>query len=210
MSIKHKLEWRYATKKFDSEKKVPEEQITELLEITNLSASALGLQPYKFIVIHNKDIIEKLAEFSFNGIEVANASHLVVFASKTEVSAEYVDDYINQTERLRSLESGTMNAARELTHSLMGSKSSEDIFVWSQKQAYVALGTLMIAAADLKIDMCPMEVINSEKYNEILDLDKDNLHACVVGVLGYRKYDDPAQHDIKSRKKLSEITELIY
>lgn len=210
MSIKHKLEWRFATKKFDSEKIVPEEQITELLEVTNLSASALGLQPYKFIVIHNRDIIEKLAEHSFNGIDVADASHLVVFASKTEVSAEYIDNYVDRTEEIRKLESGTLKAVRDLTHKLMESKSPEDIFIWSQKQAYVALGTLMVAAADLKVDMCPMEVINSEKYNEILGLDEQNLHACVVGVLGYRKHDDSSQHDIKSRKPLDEITELIY
>ncbi len=210
MSIKHKLEWRYATKKFDETKIVPEEQITELLETTNLSASALGLQPYKFIVVHNRDIIKQLAECSFNGIEVANASHLIVFAGKTEVSAEYIDEYINRTEDLRDLERGDLQAVRDLTHNLMGSKSSDDVFIWSQKQAYVALGTLMVAAADLKIDMCPMEVIDSEKYNEILGLNEQNLHACVVGVLGYRKHDDPAQHDVKSRQSLDEITELMY
>lgn len=210
MSILHKLQWRYATKQFDSNKLIPEDQMTELLEATNLSASALGLQPYEFIVVHNKELQKELAEHSFNGIDVKSASHLVIFASKTEINDSYVKEYINCTEQIRDLKPGTMKNTEELTLKLMQGKTSEEIFIWSQKQAYVALGTLLLAAADLKIDMCPMELINSEKYNEILALHEQGLHACVVGVLGYRKEDDKDQFLKKTRKELNDIVQLRY
>ncbi|MCD5390037.1 MAG: NAD(P)H-dependent oxidoreductase [Candidatus Pacebacteria bacterium] len=210
MSIVHKLEWRYATKHFDSEKLISEGNITEILKATNMSASALGLQPYEFIVIHNKDLQKKLAEHSFQGIEVENASHLIVFASKTTVNREYIKGYIDRTEKLRGLEKSSMKNIEDLTLSLVGAKSSKEIYHWTQRQAYVAIGTTMLAAADLKIDMCPMEVFDSEKYNEILGLTEQNLHASVVAVLGYRTEGDKDQFLKKTRRDLDDIVQLRY
>lgn len=210
MSIIHKLQWRYATKHFDSNKIISEEHITEILEATNLSPSALGLQPYEFIVIHNKELQRKLAEHSFGRIELENASHLIVFATKTEMNAEYISEYIGHTEEVRGLEKGSMKNIEDLTLKLMSGKSDDEFFTWSQKQAYVALGSTIIAAADLRVDMCPMEIINSEKYNEILELNDQNLHASVVAVLGYRNKNDKNQFLKKARKNLDDIVQLRY
>jgi nitroreductase len=210
MTIKHKLEWRYATKHFDASKKISEEDITYLLETMNLSASALGLQPYKFIVIKDQKIKKELAKHSFQGIDVSDASHIILIASKKEISKEYILDFISRTEKIRGLNKGSLKDLEELTLGLIGAKNKDEIFMWSQKQAYVAMGTLIIAAADLKIDMCPMEVFDAGKYNEILDLHNQGLHACVAGVLGYRKHDDKDQFMKKSRIPLEDMVYLKY
>ncbi len=210
MSIVHKLEWRYATKHFDSKKNITEKNITEILKATNLSASALGLQPYEFIVIHNKDLQKKLAEYSFQGVEVENASHLIVFATKKRVDKDYISEYINRTEKMRNKKPGDMKALEDVMVSIMNSKSENDIYHWSQRQAHVALGTTILAAADLKIDMCPMEIFDAEKYNEILGLSNQNLHASVVAVLGYRNKDDKDQFEKKSRRDLNDMVQLQY
>ncbi len=210
MTIIHKLKWRYATKHFEAGKIIPEEDITQLLEATRLSASALGLQPYKFLVIKNHDLKKELAKYSFHGIDVANASHLIVFASMNEVSDEYIKETIRMTEEIRALEPGSLKDLEDLSIKLIRAKSPEELKQWSQKQSYVALATLILAAADMKIDMCPMEVIDHEAYNQILGLDKENLHATVVGVLGYRKHNDPDQFLKKSRRALNDLVKLYY
>jgi len=210
MSILHKLQWRYAVRKFDQTKNVSEEQITELLKATNLSASALGLQPYEFIIIHDKELQKELQGYSRDQVQIGGASHLIVFATKTEISEDYVLEYIARTEKIRGFEPGGMDDYKKLIFEVAASKTKEDIFHWTQKQAYLALGTLLVAAADLQIDVCPIELINAEKYNKALGLDEQNLHACVVATVGYRSLEDTLHTKPKSRRHLDDITQLRY
>lgn len=210
MSILHKLNWRYAAKDFDTDRQVPEEDITELLQAMNLAPSSYGLQPFEFIVIKNKELQSKLLEFSYGQEKVLQVSHVLVIAARTVVNPDYIKDYVVRTEHLRNLPKGTL---QDFENSILGSfekMSQQDQLAWSKRQAYIALGVLMVAAADLKIDSCPMEGFIPEKYNELLGLDKQNLHATLVIPLGYRAQADSYQSLAKSRRDLADIVTLKY
>ena len=206
----HRLDWRYATKEFDPEKVLEEEVVTELLKVMNLSASSYGLQPYEFIVIKNKDLQEKLVEVSFGQRQVVDASHLIVIAAKTEVDDAYIDAYIANIAKIREQKIQELEGYSQMMKGAVGSKPQSEQLIWAQKQCYIALGSLLIAAADAKIDACPMEGFDPEAYNEILGLDKEGLHATLVVPLGYRAITDGYQHLAKVRKPLGDMVQLKY
>lgn len=210
MSILHKLQWRYATKKFDPQKKVSEENITELLKAMNLSASGSGLQPYKFIVVHNNELQQQLREVSYNQPQVTDASHIIVVAAKTEVVPEYIETYIQRTAEIRGIPTESLKGLEQSLLNNIGSKNSREQLQWAQRQCYLPLATLLIAAADLKIDVCPMEGFIPEEYDRILGLQDQGLHATVIAAVGYRSQDDKLQFAKKSRRTLDDIVELRY
>ena len=203
MTIHDILSSRYATKHYKKGEKVPDEDIRYILESMNLSASALGLQPYRFIVIDDDDTKKKLAEHSFHGIDVADASHLIVIASMKSVSDNYIEKFIRRTEKLRGFKEGELHELEDLTKKIV--HSIDDHFSWTQKQAYLVMGVLHIVAPERGIDMTPMEVFDKEKYDEMLGLEGTNYGSVLVGVLGYRKEGDPDQNLAKTRLPLSEI-----
>jgi len=200
------LRTRYATKHFSGEM-IPDETIEEILEEMNLSPSALGLQPYQFIVVKDPELKEKLAEYSFHGIEVAKASHLIILAGMEKVSDEYIDRFIARTEKLRGLPEGGLKELRELTYRIV--HSIDDHATWAEKQAYLVMGVLVLSAAEKGVDMTPMEVFDRDAYDEILKLSERGLRPVLVGVLGYRDPEDPDQYLAKTRRPLSEMMEWI-
>lgn len=209
MSILHKLQWRYATKKFDPEKIVAEEDITELLKAMNLSASSSGLQPYKFIVIHNKELQQQLRSVSFDQPQITDASHLIVIVAKNEVSPEDIKAYVSRTAEIRNIAASLDGLEQSLLKGI-ASKNPIEQLQWAQRQCYLPLATLLIAAADLKIDTCPMEGFIPEEYDRILGLSEQGLHATVIAAIGYRSREDNLQHAKKSRRTLDDIVELRY
>jgi nitroreductase / dihydropteridine reductase len=209
MSILHKLEWRYAVKKFDTDKEVSEDQITELLEATNLMPTAFGLQPFEIIVVKDKLLQQRLFEHSFGQEKVVEASHLVILAAHKKISSEYIRRFREHTEHIRKLPQDTLLGFENHMLSVFEHMSESEHLAWAQRQAYIALGGLLIAAADLKIDSCPMEGFVSEKYDEILEL-PNGLHTTLVVPLGYRSPEDGLQHLKKSRRELTDIVHLRY
>jgi len=209
MSLLHKLEWRYATKKFDSEKEISEENITELLKAANLSASSYGLQPYEFIVVKNQELQNKLQEAAYGQAQLADASHVVIFAAKKTVSPDYIKNFVQHTAEIRNQDLGELNDYQQSMIDTIGSMSSDQQLSWTQRQSYIALGTLLLAAADLKIDACPMEGFENEKFNKLLELDA-GLHATAIVTLGYRSVNDTYQHAAKVRRPLDDIVTLRY
>lgn len=210
MSLLHKLNWRYATKKMDPEKEVQESDVTELLNAMNLTASSYGLQPYEFIVIKNQELQNTLKAASYDQTQVADASHVIVIAAKTEVSVEYIESYISHMAELRKVSIEDLKGYRDMMVDTMKGMSDDERNQWAQKQCYGVMGTLLLAAADLKIDACPMEGFDNQKYNEILELDKKNLHATIVIPIGYRSSEDETQHAAKVRRPLEDIVNLEY
>lgn len=192
--------WRYATKKFDPSKKVSDQDLETLLEATRLSASSYGLQPYHIFVISNQETKEKLKPASWNQSQITDASHVIVFANTTDFGEELVDDFIENTSTTRNIPIETLKGYSDFMKSKLVSLPSESKDTWTTKQAYIAFGNLMQAAAELKIDTCPMEGFESDKYNEILGLTEKNLNAAVVLVIGYRSEEDQTQHLPKVRK----------
>lgn len=184
MNLIENLKWRYATKAYNNIK-VTEEKVDQILEAINLSASSCGLQSYRVFVVSNTDIQKKLGADSYNG-QISSCSHLLVFASFTDMSSTYIDDYMAMTEKQRGLDAGALSGFRNGLHSYFSSINAEQKALWAAKQAYIALGTALIAAAELKVDATPIEGFNAATIDEILGLKEKGLHSTVILALGYR------------------------
>ncbi len=184
MELINHLKWRYATKKY-TEEKVSDDKIEQILEAINLTASSCGIQPYRVFAIADPILKAKLGEGSFNG-QIANSSHLLVFAAFNNVSLTYVDDYVAMAEQQRNLPAGAMGEFKKALVSFFSTQSAEANAAWATKQAYIGLGTALIAAAEQKVDSTPMEGFDAAKFDELLDLTDKGLHAVVVISLGYR------------------------
>ena len=201
--------WRYATKKFDSSKKVSDSDFELLLEATRLSASSYGLQPYHVFVVSDKEVREKLKPVSWGQSQITDASHLLVFANRTDFAGELVDDYLSILSDTRGVPMEDLKTYGDFAKSKLINLPMDVKSNWGAKQVYLALGNLMQAAAELKIDTCPMEGFDAEKYNEILGLNNKKLTATVVLPIGYRSEEDETQHYPKVRKSKEELFTLI-
>lgn len=197
--------WRYATKKFDHTKKVSDKDLELLLEATRLSASSYGLQPYHVFVITDPEIKEKLRPVSWGQSQITDASHIIVFANVTDFGEELLDGYLQNVSNIRNIPEEGLKGYSDFMKSKLLNLTEEDKNIWTIKQVYIALGNMMQAAAELKIDTCPMEGFESEAYNKILGLEEKDLNASVVLAVGYRSNEDETQHYAKVRKSKEEL-----
>lgn len=203
--IFNQLNWRYATKKFNAEKKLSKETIDNLLSFVNLSASSYGLQPYRVLNIESTEMRAKLSAPSYGQSQITEASHLLVFAAVTNLDDAFVDKFINLTAETRNVSAETMN---EYSGAIKASIQHRDLAArlsWSARQAYIAMGTLLQSAALLHVDACPMEGFSAELYDTVLGLKEHNLTALAVVTLGHRAEDDSFQHYAKVRIPLDEL-----
>jgi nitroreductase len=204
------LQWRYATKKFDPSRKIPAEDWRTLEDVLVLTPSSYGLQPWKFIVITDQATKAKLVPVSWGQQQVADCSHLVVFAIKKELSAGDVDRHIDQIAKVRGVPANSLASFRQMmVGDVVEGKRSKVVAEWAARQAYIALGSFMTSAALLGIDTCPMEGFEPPKYNEILGFPARGLHTAVVAVAGYRAADDKYATLAKVRFPAKEIIEHI-
>ncbi len=201
--------WRYATKKFDTTKKVSDKDLETLLEATRLSASSYGLQPYHIFVISDQETKEKLKPASWEQSQITDASHIIVFANAANFGEELVDDFVENVSNTRNIPLDGLKGYSDFMKSKLLGLSPETKANWTARQAYIAFGNLMQAAAELKIDTCPIEGFESDKYNEILGLTDKNLNAVVVLAVGYRSEEDETQYLPKVRKSKEELFTLI-
>lgn len=187
MTLIDDLNWRYATKKF-SKKKVADEDLEKIIEAINLCASSIGIQPYRLIVVENPSLKKDLGEGSFNS-QIAEASHLLVFAAFASIRKEDIDDYIKLVATVRDTPIEELAEFKNSISTYLLAKTDTDNFIWSAKQAYIGLGTSLIAAANLRIDTTPMEGFDADKFDNLLKLKERNLKSVVVLALGYRDED---------------------
>lgn len=197
--------WRYATKKFDDTKKVSDEDLNLLLEAMRLSASSYGLQPYHVYVITDQSVKEQLRPVSWGQSQITDASHIIVFANVTDFGEELLDDYMENVSTTRNIPSESLKGYGDFMKSKLLNLPVDVKSTWTMKQVYIALGNAMQAAAELKIDTCPMEGFDAEAYNKILGLDEKDLNASVVLAVGYRSNEDETQHYAKVRKSKEEL-----
>ncbi|WP_320815745.1 NAD(P)H-dependent oxidoreductase [Flavobacterium sp.] len=197
--------WRYATKKFDATKKINQKDLETLKEAMRLSTSSYGLQPYKIFIIENPEIRAKLQPVSWGQAQITEASHLFVFANIVDIQENHIDDYIDNIIRTRGLKIEDLKGYADFMKSKITTLDIGMKSVWTSKQTYLALANLMNAAAELKIDVTPMEGFEAEKYNEILQLNELGLNASLVATIGYRHEEDSTQHHIKVRKSNEEL-----
>ena len=197
--------WRYATKKYDASKKITTEDLNTLKEAIRLSSSSYGLQLYKVFIVDNPELRAQLQPAAWGQTQITEASHLFVFANQTTVDAEDIEGYLKNAEQTRSLPEGTLKGYGEFMKGSLLNLPEDAKKVWTAKQTYLALGNLLNAAAELKIDATPMEGFDPAQFNTILGLDKLNLNAAVVAAVGYRHEEDDTQHYKKVRKSNEDL-----
>ncbi len=198
------LNWRYATKKFDADKQLPDDKVKALTESFNLTATSYGLQPIKLVVIKNKELQKSLVAHSWNQSQVADASLLLVFCIEATLNAEYIKNYFKRVKDIRNTPDEILKPFQSFLLEDFEAKSTADIQVWSVNQAYLAMGNLLTVCALEEIDACPMEGFVPEKYDEILQLKERNLKSVLVMPVGYRAKDDIFADYKKVRRPIEE------
>jgi nitroreductase len=186
MSTLPALQWRYSPKHF-SDRKVPQDQLLDLIEAARLSASSYGLQPYKIWVVEDKAIREKLAEHAYQQPQIKQSSHLLIIANETQIGDQIVDRYFQHLYQQTNTAEGSIEGYVDHIKSAIGSQTHQQRQSWAQQQAYIALGALLSEAAMQKIDACPMTGFEPDAFNRILGLTGKHLNACVICAIGYRK-----------------------
>lgn len=201
------LNWRYAVKKYDPTRKVSDIDIEKLKEAVQLSVSSMGLQPYKVIIVEDKDVKEKLADaFSGNNKNLAvAASHIFIFANEVNVNEAHIDSYIENIAETRGIAKEDVSGFEASMKGYISSLTEEQKNNWTAKQTYIAMSGLINAAAVLRIDTTPMEGFNAAGVNEILKLEEKGLNAAVIATVGYRADDDASQNLKKVRKPENEL-----
>jgi len=199
------LQWRYATKKFDNAKILPQEKIEVLKNAFNLTATSYGLQPIKLVVIHNKEMQQKLVNFSMNQKQIGTASHVLLLCIERKIDKKFIENYFNQVHKIRATPEEILNPYKNFLINDFENKQVDEIHAWATNQAFLALGTLMTVCAIEGIDSCPMEGFEPEKYDECLGLEEMNLKSVLVMPIGYRAADDMFSEFKKVRRPLSDV-----
>lgn len=188
--ITEALAWRYATKEFDSSKKIDDATLDLLLESMRLTASSYGLQPWKFIVVDDPAIRAQLKTVAWEQSQVVDASHLIVLARPTEITLATVEKYIAHIAQVRGIPAETLDGFKSMIADTVSRRSQEELANWASRQIYIALGTLLETAALLGIDGCPMEGFDNAKFDEILGLKEKGLASVVICPIGHRSDND--------------------
>lgn len=200
MKVLESLKSRASVRKFDPSLKVKNEDLETLLEAGNLTATSGGLQPFKIVVVSNDELKEQLVPYSYNQEQVGKASHVLVFATETEIGKNTVDAYINRAAEVRGLEHSALEDYKNSMYGYMQMMDEAQKQAWARNQAYIALGTIMSIAADMKIDTCPMEGFEPLKYQELLNLKSKDLMPAVILPIGYRSEEEVMANTPKVRK----------
>ncbi|TXR51492.1 NAD(P)H-dependent oxidoreductase [Reinekea thalattae] len=205
-----KLNWRYATKKMDPSKAVPEDKLQRILEAIRLTATSSGLQPYEVIVVSNPELRQQIQPNAWDQAQITEGSHLLVFAAWDN----YTEDRINEMFDLVNDERGFKNEGwenyRQMLLSNYPQRSAEENYQHAARQAYIGLGTALIAAAEEQVDCTPMEGFVPEKVDEILGLKERGLRSVILLPLGYRAEEGDWLKDLKKVRRATEdfITEM--
>lgn len=198
------LEWRYATKKFDESRQLPEEKIEILKRAFNLTATSYGLQPIKLITINNKDLQQELLPYTFNQKQISTASHVFVLCIEKNINRKYIEAYFKMVHRVRATPEEILSPFKDSLVGDFENRPEEEIKAWATNQAYLALGTLLTVCAVEGVDSCPIEGFEPESYDRILELNKLNLHSVLVLPIGYRAKDDMFSEFKKVRREITE------
>ncbi|WP_282084955.1 NAD(P)H-dependent oxidoreductase [Aquimarina algiphila] len=209
MHLLKNSKWRYATKLFDTSKKIALENLEKIKEVIQLSTSSYGLQLYRVLIIEDPEIRHQLKSASWGQSQITDASQLFVFCSYTKVQHKHIDDYLELTAKTRQINIDSLQGYGDFMKQKIKEKTKIELHHWTIRQTYLALGNLLNACAELKIDACPMEGFENDKYNKILGLKNKNLNAAVIAAIGYRSKEDKSQYFKKIRKPIDHIFEIL-
>ncbi|MFZ5620745.1 MAG: NAD(P)H-dependent oxidoreductase [Pseudomonadota bacterium] len=189
MNITAALNWRYAVRKFTTER-IEEDRVNELLTATRLSPSSYGLQPWRMVVVDDIDTRKRLYDYAMGQDKVVNCSHLVVFAAQTDIGDVTVDRYMDALTKVRNLPTDVLDSITTHMKDVFRNMSAQRRREWAHEQVYIALGTLLTAAAVMRIDSCPMTGFESEGFDSVLSLHERSLESSVICALGVRDPED--------------------
>ena len=202
-SIKN-LEWRYAVKKFDSEKILSDDKLERLKKAFNLTATSYGLQPIRMVVVQNKELQEKLVASSYGQQQVSQASHVLIICIERVVDKEFIVNYFDRVKNIRNTSESIITPFEDALVSSFSKKDIKEVKDWATNQAYLALGNLLTVCAFEEIDSCPMEGFSPAAYDELLELEKYGLSSALVLPVGYRAQDDMFAGMKKVRRPLKD------
>lgn len=205
INIINTLEWRYATKDFDSSKEIDSTTLSELKKMIQLSASSFGLQPYKVLVIENRDVKNALKPASYGQNQITDASHLFLFCAMKGFNKSDVNDFVDLSIEFTGATKENMKAYHDMMDMKVDSMNEQENLYWASKQAYIALGNFLTSAAAIEVDLCPIEGFIPDQYTEILGLDEMGLVPVVLAAAGYRAETDKYQFIPKVRKKEADL-----
>lgn len=205
MNLIDKLNWRYATKRMNGTK-VPQEKVDNILEAIRLAPTSFGLQPFKVIVIENVALREKIFNEACQQPQIKEASQILVFAANKKVTAEQIDEYMQLTATTRAIPVESLNDFKAMFDGIVAG-TAEQNFVWTARQAYIAFGVGIAAAANEGVDATPMEGFNTEALDKILGLNEQNLGSTTILTLGYR---DEANDYLANAPKVRKSKRLLF
>lgn len=208
MNYLEALSRRYSVKKFNNEI-IPQDILQNILESGKLSASSLGLQPYKILVVESEAMKEKLIPAFYNPSQISTCSHLIVIISKKTIEDSYIHGYFNHISEVRETPLENLDLFRKSINQHITQKTKDEIFSWAEKQSYIVLANLMYAAAIESIDSCPMEGFRQDLIEEILNINPETEKVTVTLALGYRSEEDHFQHMKKVRKPNEKLFKFI-
>jgi len=207
-ALEEQLNWRYATKKFDTSRSIPTEHWATLENSLVLAPSSFGLQPWKFVVVDDSAIREQLKAASFNQKQITDATRLVVFAGKRTMTRADIDRFLSRTNEVRGTPLEALARYREMLIGFVENGwPAADIPSWNARQVYIALGQFMTSAAALGIDTCPMEGIDMPTYDRLLGLQDSDYTTLVACPVGYRHADDNSATMPKIRYSAADLIE---
>ena len=184
MDFYDSLNWRYAAKKMNGQE-VPQEKIERILDAIQLAPTSIGLQPFKVLEITDQDLKKKILPIAHNQQQIVDSSHLLVFAAWDNLSEEHINDYVELTGKTRNLSNEELQPLRNMLNGV-ASKTAEELYQWSAKQAYIAFGFALAAAAVEEVDSTPMEGFKPDELDELLNLREQGLKSISLLALGYR------------------------
>ena len=208
MNIIDALNWRYAVRRFSTER-LNDRNVQQLLTATRLSATSYGLQPYRIVVVDDYTTRKRLLPYAMGQDKVVDCSHLVVLAARTTVDDDLIDSYIASVAQVRNLPLTELHGLGDHMKDVFAGKSQQQRKEWAHQQTYIALGTLLTAAAVMKIDSCPMTGFQSEGFDRVLGLTERGLESTVICALGHRHHDDSNADLPKVRYHYDEMVTVI-
>lgn len=184
------LSWRYATKEFDNQKKIPAKTWNTIEQSMVLTPSSFGLQPWKFITVTNPEVKEAMLAHSWNQRQVVDCSHMVVLCAKSPVGDTDIQTWLDRLAEVRNVEKESLEGYAGMMRGFMSHMDEAATLSWAKHQVYIALGQLMATAAVLGIDACPMEGIIPAEYDKLIGTEGSGYVTTVGCAMGYRSADD--------------------
>ncbi len=203
------LSWRYAVQSFDKTKKVSDADLKTILESARLSASSFGLEPWKFIVVTNPEVREKLKAVGYGQPKITEASHLIVVARRTDTRENIALERISRTAKIQGVPETALDGFKQMLDGTISGRDDAALDTWNRSQTYIALGSMMEAASLLNIDNAAMEGFDPKGVDEVLGLTAKHLAVTTMLALGYRSEADEAAKRPKVRRNFDEVVEFV-